>query len=83
MDARRRPRTLPPLQPEAYLVWLWRTGARPETKAPPTIDDFWFAWGPGVPGFTLEETRRTILHLAARSRRNVRLGLDPITGTVS
>lgn len=69
---RRRLPRLAPLDPAAFLVWAWRMGPRARGTSPLTLDDIWFQLGG-----ELEELRRELIHLAARVRRNQRLGLDP------
>ncbi len=76
---RRRPR-LAPLEPEAFLAWVWRMGPRDRGTSPLTLDDVWFEIGPRSPDLTLERLRRDYVHLAARVRRNQRLGLEPLHG---
>ncbi len=77
--ARRRPE-LAPLEPERFLAWAWRSGPRRRGSGPLTVDDLWFAWVPGVPELTNEDVRRLVVGLAARVRRNQRLGPDPWGG---
>jgi hypothetical protein len=81
MDARRRQR-LAPLNPDAFFAWAWRTNGGPKGRGPITLDDLWFDWGPGLTenGGTLAELRRRFVSMAAKVRRNQRLGREPWEG---
>lgn len=73
---RRRPR-LAPLDPDAFLAWGWANGDRVKGSTPVTVDDIWWELAPIVPGLSMEQVRRHYLGMAARVRRQQRLGLDP------
>ena len=73
---RRQRAPLAPLAPDAFLTWAWRSTPRHlRGPSPLALDDVWFALG--SPELTLEELRRSYVRIAARVRRNQRLGLDP------
>jgi hypothetical protein len=73
---------LAPLDPDEFLAWAWRTGDRYPGTSPLTVEDVWWELANGVPGLTLESVRRDYVRLAARVRRNQRLGLEPLQGIV-
>ena len=71
---------LAPLEPDGFLRWAYyqQPGQdRLKGSSPLTLDDVAFEWGPDRPR---EDIRRDYVHLAARVRRNQRLGLDPWEG---
>ena len=75
--AKVRRRSRAPLEPDAFLVWAYHN--TPGTKAPGTqplaLDDVAFELRQPV-----EELRRSYVRIAARVRRNQRLGRDPWEG---
>lgn len=82
----RRPK-LAPLEPNAFLRWANHNYGAPFSTAI-TVEDNYFELGaqyqpsPGDPEdfrefYPLEQLRREYVSLAARVRRNQRLGLDP------
>lgn|GEM_PF-3663633 len=72
---------LAPLEPDAFLAWMRHHDRIPRNRGVCTVDDLWFGfWGRLDPGLTLKETRRLVVWMAARVRRNQRLGLDPFEG---
>lgn len=73
-------RSLAPLDADQFLRWAWMNGPRDKGTSPLTVDDLWFELAPGVPGLTVEEVRRQYVGLAARVRRNQRLGVEPMEG---
>jgi hypothetical protein len=66
---------LAPLNPDSFLVWVWMQGDRAKGTAPLTVEDV---------GFELRQDEREVhrdyVRLAAKVRRNQRLGLDPWEG---
>ena len=68
-------RQLAPLEPDAFLVWAWRQGDRDPGTQPLTLDDVLFETR-----LPLAELRRDYVRLAARVRRNQRLGIEPFEG---
>lgn len=76
---RRRTR-LAPLEADAFLRWAWSQGDREKGTSPLTVDDLWFELAPGCPGLTVEDVRRQYVSLAARVRRNQRVGVDAWRG---
>ena len=89
--ATRRRVKLAPLEPDAFLRWAWKTGPRIPGSTPITVDDNWLelAWayrpGPGEPAdfrevLPIERLRHDYVTLAARVRRNQRLGFNPWHG---
>ena len=70
-----RPR-LAPLDPDAFMRWAWESEPNKRTNsAPTTLADIAFELG--VPE---DSIRRDWLRLAARVRRNQRLGRPPWEG---
>lgn len=74
----RPPTPRAPLAADAFLAWAWEHGPRAKGTAPITVDDLHFDLG--AEDVTREELRRQYVHLAARVRRNQRIGLDPWEG---
>ena len=64
---------LPPLEPDAFMRWVW--DGEPGTQ-PLTLEDVAFE----LHEPDLSSLRRTYVRIAARVRRNIRLGLDPWEG---
>lgn len=81
MDALRRP-ALAPLEPDAFLAWAYWSSpdCHIEGSRPLTVDDVWFEVSRGAPETTRVEIRRSYVRIAARVRRNQRLGIDPWEG---
>jgi hypothetical protein len=82
--ARRRRERLAPLDPDAFLTWCWRR-LPPDVRGsgPLTVDDLHFEFGRSNPELLRADVRRMYVRLAARARRNQRLGLDPMEGVAS
>lgn len=72
--------SLAPLDADAFLRWVWLTGPRDKGTSPLTVDDVWFEIARGDPEKSAEDVRRDYVRLAARVRRNQRLGRDPWEG---
>ena len=77
---------LAPLDPDAFLAWAFHAERvrRQPWESPLTLDDLVFEYQRLEPSTDVteirEETRRTYIRLAAKVRRNQRLGLDPWEG---
>jgi hypothetical protein len=73
----KRHRYLAPLDPDGFLAWAYASGdeAMHAGGGPLTLDDVYFETGGD-----LGELRRTYVRIAARVRRNQRLGHDPWEG---
>lgn len=69
---------LAPLNPDAFLAWMWARGDRSIGTSPLTIDDLHFELAHS--GWTRRAIWKQYVHLAALVRRNQRLGLDPMDG---
>lgn len=78
MDSRRR-QPLAPLEPDAFLAWAFRSERvkREPWETPLTLDDVVFEHRGAA---TRDELRRVYVRIAARVRRNQRLGVDPWEG---
>ena len=69
---------LAPLHPDPFLLWAWRSNRTRRIRSQPlSLDDLLFIMHPA---WTYVGLRRDLYRLAARVRRNQRLGLDPWTG---
>lgn len=68
-------RRLAPLDPDSFLVWAWTQGDRAKGTSPLTVEDVAFELRADP-----REVRRDYVRLAARVRRNQRLGIDPWEG---
>lgn len=68
---------LAPLEPNAFLRWAWN--GEPGTT-PITVEDLAFELRAQEPDVDERALRREYVSLAARVRRNQRLGLDPWEG---
>lgn len=77
---RKATRRLAPLEPDAFLRWAWLQGDRAKGTLPLTVEDLYFELGRVDPALTIEQVRKNYVHLAARVRRNQRLGLEPFEG---
>jgi hypothetical protein len=66
---------LAPLVQDAFLRWAWEHGDRDKGTSPLTVDDVAFELHADR-----ETVRRDYVRLAARVRRNQRLGRDPFEG---
>lgn len=75
-------RVLAPLEPDAFMAWAYRNSpqARGPGTSPLTLEDVWFELSRRTPELTREELRRSYVRIAARVRRNQRLGIDPWGG---
>lgn len=79
-------RKLAPLEPDAFLRWAYysRPGTRARGTSPLTLEDVHFELNHGLPeecpGLSITDLRRDYVRLAAKVRRNQRLGLDPWEG---
>jgi len=73
-------RQLAPLDADAFLAWAWRTGPRDRGTSALTVDDVWFEIANGDPTVRRETVRRDYVRLAAKVRRNQRLGHEPFEG---
>jgi len=80
--SRAQRRSLAPLEPNAFLAWAWQQGDRAKGTTPLTVDDVWFELARHDADLARETVRRDYLRLAARFRRDQRLGLDPWDGVV-
>jgi hypothetical protein len=76
--ARLHRRELAPLDPDAFLAWVYRASPECHIKGSQalTVDDIWFEWSRRGP-VDREDLRRQYVHLAAYARRQQRLGRDP------
>lgn len=73
-------RALAPLDPDAFLRWSFRfQGLEGKGFGPLTVDDVWFELRRHGE-VAKEDVRRDYVRLAARVRRNQRLGLAPFEG---
>jgi hypothetical protein len=61
---------LPPLDADAYLVWLWKTN---DGQGEPMTGHQWWLVFQEPAGLTEEEGRKAIVSMAAHSRRRQRL----------
>lgn len=77
-----RRRALAPLDADRFLSWAHRHGDRTRGTFPLTAADAWFELASGDGSLAVETVRRWLVGLAARVRRNQRLGLDPWAGVV-
>jgi len=68
---------LAPLDPDQFLVWAWRGTPKVPGCGPLTVDDVAFELQ-----MPREAIRKDYVRLAAKVRRNQRLGLDPFHGIV-
>lgn len=69
---------LAPLEPDAFLRWTWEHLPEPDRGPDPlTVEDVWFALG--IAELSITQLRQDYVRIAARVRRNQRLGLDPWT----
>jgi hypothetical protein len=75
-----RRRYLAPLDPDAFLAWGWSFGDRRKGSRPLTVESWHFEVARHDPELTTAEVRRGFVRVAARVRRNQRLGLDPWEG---
>lgn len=75
-----RPRHLAPLEPNAFLRWAWRAGPMDPRTSPLTVEDVWWELVRREPSITRESVRRDYVRIAARVRRNHRLGMPPFWG---
>jgi hypothetical protein len=69
---------LAPLSPDAFLRWWWEMeGGRGPLGGPVplTLEDVWFEYG--IEEIPLPSLHRAYVGLAARVRRNQRLGREP------
>lgn len=73
--SRRRPR-LAPLAPDAFLRWAWLQGPRDKGTQPLTLEDVWFELAHRDPEITRDVLRRDYVRIAAKVRRNQRVGVD-------
>lgn len=82
MDARYKPRVrrLAPLAPDAFLRWVWEMDGKRYGPEPITLEDVWWEHAHGCPEYGPEVLRRDYVRLAAKVRRNQRLGRDPLEG---
>lgn len=72
-EVARRRAALPPLEPDAFMAWAWEGE---QGTQPATLEDVAFELHePDVASL-----RKTYIRIAARVRRNIRLGLDPWEG---
>jgi len=78
--AKVRRRRLAPLNPDAFLAWAWSVGPRDKGTHPLTVDDVWFELVRLQPAVTVGEVWREYVRIAARVRRNQRMGLEPFEG---
>lgn len=69
----RRRKNMPPLEANAFLRWAW-DGA--EGSSPCTVEDVAFE----LHEPDTEHLRKLYVRIAARVRRNIRLGLEPWEG---
>ena len=72
---------LAPLEPDAFLRW-WFHSLPADARGPRalTVAEIHFELSRVDPDRTYEETRKDYLRLAARVRRNMRMGLWPLGG---
>lgn len=68
---------LAPLDPDGLLRWAWEQVGRQYGTFPVTFEDVWFEWERSAGEYTREMLRRDYVRLAAKVRRNQRLGRDP------
>lgn len=75
-----RPRVpLAPLEPDAFLRWTWEQLPDADRLFDPlTVEDVWFTLG--VEELSIPQLRHDYVGIAARVRRNQRLGMDPWHG---
>jgi hypothetical protein len=74
LPARPRP-VLAPLEPDAFLAWVWKYYGEATRRTPLTSWDLWYELASDAPFLTQETIRRDLFRLSARARRNQRLGL--------
>lgn len=74
------PRKLAPLEPNAFLHWVWTQMPKSKWSGPLTIEDVWWELAHGYEEMRTEDLRKSYVRIAARVRRNQRLGLDPFEG---
>jgi hypothetical protein len=74
--------TLAPLEPDAFMVWAFQNEdvIRQAWESPLTLDDVHFELSRGDADCSLHDLRKRYIRMAARVRRNQRLGRDPWEG---
>ena len=73
-------RFLAPLEPDAFLRWAWMTGPREKGTSPLSLHDIWWEFSRADPECSLRQLHKHYIGLAARVRRNQRVGADPWEG---
>ena len=70
---------LAPLKPDDFLRWVWERDGRRYGPEPIRLEDVWWQLPP-VEGYTPEMLRKDYVRLAAKVRRNQRMGWDELWG---